>query len=157
MRPGDRLVCASVDRLVAGATFKDWPLHVTIVPWFRLDVDSKQITKDLADALVGFLPFDAHIGDENVRFGHQKGKLAAIVQTPTPFTEVECRVRDFLHAQRAWLVDETTKRPRTFRPHITKQPSGGLRNGDMFRCDRVYLIEQKGGHKEITGEVRLGV
>jgi len=43
MLPGDRLICAFVSERKVGATFRLWPLHVTIVPWFRLNAATRLV------------------------------------------------------------------------------------------------------------------
>ncbi len=156
MLPGDRLICALTEPRQVGFSFKDWLLHVTVVPWFRVEIDTLNLVIDLRQELAGVAPFQVVIGEENVRFGHQKSKLAAVVQSPTSFAGIESRVRGYLRRQHAWLVDETTKSKRDFRAHITAQKSGALRRGDRFSCASLYIIEQKGVQKEIIGEVRFG-
>ncbi|HSX16397.1 MAG TPA: hypothetical protein VLF40_06405 [Candidatus Saccharimonadales bacterium] len=79
-----------------------------------------------------------------------------LLQTPTPFTEVEQRVRSYLHKKRAWLVDETTKKRYEFRPHITMQGTDEFGENGTFRCGRLYIIEQTGDYKEIVGKIGLG-
>jgi 2'-5' RNA ligase len=156
MIPGDRLVCVFVEPQHEGFQFKDWLLHVTIVPWFRLDMDSSNIVNELEAGLQEIKPFTVAMGRENIRFGHQRGKMATLVQLPSPLAEIEQHVRGYLRSRKAWLVDETTKHLREFKPHITNQKIGSMHEGDMFTCDRLYLIEQKGGFKEVVGEVNLG-
>ena len=156
MIPGDRLLCVLVENKAVGFEFKDWLLHVTIVPWFRLDSESADITKDLKVKLNSIKPFAVTMGRENVQFGHQKDKIATLVQLPTTLTDIEQTVRSYLRSRESWIVDETTKHPRAFKPHITNQKNSSMHEGDIFTCDRLLMIEQKGGLKEIVGEVNLG-
>jgi hypothetical protein len=157
MMPGDRLVCVLPKPLAVHNEFKNWPLHVTIVPWFRLGLDTRQITNDLSEVLYSVKSFSVVMSEENVRFGHQKGKLATLVRLPSPLIEIEQIVRSYLRNQNAWMVDESTKRLRcAFRPHITAQLNGSLHEGDSFWCDGLYIVEQKGGYKEIVGKVGVG-
>lgn len=88
-------------------------------------------------------------------FGPHHNRPATLLSSSTPFTSIEQRVRNYFHKKRAWLVDETTKIRREFRPHVTAQKTGRLREGDTFVCDRLYIVEQKGGFKEIVGEILL--
>lgn len=155
MLPGDRLVCGFVQPQEAGTTFRDWLLHVTIVPWFRLDEDSDRIAAGLEEACAAVRPFEARPG-EMVRFGPKKNRPARLVELPTPFTDIEQKVRGYLHKKRAWLVDETTKQRHEFRPHVTVQKGDGLDEGKTFLVERLYIVEQKGDYKEITAEIPLG-
>ncbi len=156
MVPSDRLICAFVESKSSGFTFKEWLLHVTIVPWFRLNNESRSIAQDLETKLQEIKPFAVSMGRENIRFGYQEGKLATLVRLPSPLTKIEKRVRDYFYEQNAWLVDETTIRKRVFKPHITNQINDSLHEGDIFTCDRLYIVEQKGGFKELVDEVRFG-
>lgn len=154
MLPGDRLVCAFVEPQEVGRQFTDWLLHVTIVPWFRLPDLSAQIAAGLAKALTPIQPFEASAGGM-VKFGPKKNRPARLLELPTPFTEIEQRVRSYFHKKRTWLVDETTKRRHEFRPHVTTQKSGELAEGQTFKVDKLYIVEQKGDYKEIVGIVGL--
>lgn len=152
MLPGDRLVCAFVEPQKAGARFKTWMLHVTIVPWFRLEDSSERIAIGLQKALTAIQPFEAKTVGETV-MGPRK-RRAHLLESAA-FPEIEQQVRNYLHKKRAWLVDETTKKPRTFRPHVTFQGDEHLASDDRVRCSNVYLVEQRGDYKEIMGMVEL--
>jgi len=155
LKPGDRLVCALIETAHVGATFRDWPLHVTIVPWFRISTESENLTITLREAIGDIPAFKAKIVKENVYFGHQKNKRASLIGQPSPFTAIETRIRRLLHTYGAWIVDESTKLRREYTPHVTVQQSQGLSTGDTFWCHQLYIIEQKGGHKRIAGLVGL--
>jgi 2'-5' RNA ligase len=152
MQPGDRLICTLVRPISVNDTFITWPLHVTIVPWFRVDDTTNRIKVGLMRALSPISSFTA-TGGETTHFGPRHNRPAVLIVEPTPFHAVEQRVRTYLHKKRAWLVDETTKRPHTFRPHVTLQKNDQLQVGEAFQCDRVYIVEQKGDHKAVVGEV----
>jgi 2'-5' RNA ligase len=154
MLPGDRLVCAFVHEQQPGTTFKKWLLHVTIVPWFRLDDDTAQVATGLKNALSGIEPFESAV-DGTVLFGPRKNRPAHLLE-PAGFPEVEKRVRNYLHKKRAWLVDETTKRRHEFRPHVTMQGEDHVQQGDVLKFDRLYIVEQRGDYKEVTAEIPLG-
>jgi len=155
MLPGDRLVCAFVEAHGTREQFAHWFLHVTIVPWFRLDDPSDAIATGLKRALCDIGPFEVTVMDR-VMFGPRKNRPALLVTQPTQLTVIERKVRNYLHKKRAWLVDETTKRRYEFRPHVTAQDNASPNAGDSFRCDRLYIVEQKGDYKEIISEVPLG-
>jgi 2'-5' RNA ligase len=155
VQPGDRLVCGFVEPQQVGETFQTWLLHITIVPWFRLNDRSQTIADGLERALIAVEPFDVVVEGEAL-FGPQRNRPAVLIKTPTPLSDMEQKVRGYLHKKRAWLVDETTKRQYDFRPHVTLQPGAVLDDGASFRCDRLYIVEQKGDYKEIVSKIRLG-
>src|SRR6185437_16249370 len=108
MVPGDRLICAFVQPLAVGNTFPHWPLHVTVVPWFRLGDHTDQIVRWLTEALHPIAPFTA-TADKQTMLGPRQNRPAMLLHKPTPFQVIEQRVRTYFHKKRAWLVDETTK------------------------------------------------
>lgn len=154
MLPGDRLVCAFVEPQSIGTRFRTWLLHVTIVPWFRLDETAATIAEGLAEALTNVGPFEA-IGAGEAHFGPRKNRPVRLLEPSAPLMRSEAKVRSYLHKKRAWLVDETTKRHYGFRPHVTAQDDLLLPVGTSFEIAQLYIVEQKGDYKEIVAEVRL--
>lgn len=154
MRPGDRLLCCFIENHLAGNTFSEWPLHSTIVPWFR----SSAATRELADALKARLastsPFKIVIGGE-AGFGYHGRKLVNLIESPTPLEYIEKEFREILHARDAWIVDETTKIQRQFLPHVTVLGSNRVHAGDTINCSSLYIVEQKGDYKETVGSIYL--
>lgn len=153
MQPGDRLVCALIEQKPVGYRFKQWPLHITIVPWFRLAAESSQIATGLKQSLVGSKAFRATVGKKD-QFGYKKRKQVNLVVAPE-LMRLEGQTRRFLHSHKAWVVDEADKTRRSFRPHITAQSDEQAHEGDSFRCDRVYVVVQRGEYKEIENEIVL--
>lgn len=137
MVPGDRLICALVKSLKTGDKFKIWPLHVTIIPWFRLDLGTSGLVQTIAGQVKSIKPFEALIGQEDT-FGN--GKTANLINLPSPFTDIESKIRRILKSEHAWLVDETTKRQWEYQPHVTVQKTERLNIGDKFYCDKLYII-----------------
>lgn len=154
MQPGDRLIVIFAERREVGEEFTGWLPHITIVPWFRLDIADQELAGRLEVELKSIPKFKVEIGGE-AGFGSRGRKLVNLVKLPSPLEEIERRSRSLLKAHQAWLVDETTKKRRTFRPHMTVQPTGRLQKGDSFICDSLYVVTQAGNYKKITAEVPL--
>jgi len=153
VQPGDRLVCAFIEPLPVDREFKKWYLHVTIVAWFRLEDSSESLAEGFQKALTPIQPFEAKIGPE-MKLRSKRHRGANQLET-SYFTDIEPRVRIYLHKKRAWIVDETTKRRYPYRPHVTFQGDDRLHEGDSFYCDLLYIVEQKGDYKIIEAEVLL--
>src|SRR5690348_4767850 len=118
MVPGDRLVCVLLQPLEPGTAFHRWPLHITIVPWFRSTADTKALTESLRDALQSRAAFTI-AANGAARFGRGGAKHVRLVKLPSPLMDIERVVRDLLHNRQAWLVDETTRVRREYKPHVT--------------------------------------
>lgn len=154
MTEGDRLICAFVEKPELHQQFAKWLLHVTVVPWFRLPDSSETIARGLAEALSTITSFEA-VGDGEAQLGPHHDRPARWLAQPTPFMEIEQKVRTYLHKKRAWLVDETTKEKHDYHPHVTAQKDVGLGEGEAFLVDTIYVVEQKGEYKEVVAEVKL--
>lgn len=154
MLPGDRLICAFVEQQTVHSALKRWPLHVTIVPWFRLDDASERLAQGLTRALKEVSPFET-VMDGAAFFGIKKNRPVRLIAQPTPFSHIEAKARTYLHKKRALLIDETTKRRVAYRPHVTNQGMMGLSEGATFWCERIYIVEQRGDYKEIVSDVTL--
>lgn len=154
MLPGDRLICIFTKNKALGHTFSSWYLHSTIVPWFRLPLATQELSRQLAEAIKDCKLFEIVINGET-QFGYRSRKTVSLIAEPTPLTDLEQKSRALLKAHNAWLVDETTKQHHGFRPHITVQQNARLKAGDSFWCDKVYIVEQKGSHKEIVAAIPL--
>jgi 2'-5' RNA ligase len=154
MIPGDRLVCAFVESQAVGVQFRTWLLHITVVPWFRLGDPSEVITEGLGRAMYGIEPFDAVTG-ASAQFGPRKNRPVRLLLPDGQLVEIEAKVRAYLHKKHAFLIDETTKKPYDFRPHVTAQHGFLLPENTRLHISELYIVEQKGDYKEIVSEVRL--
>jgi len=153
MLPGDRLVVAFVEQQPTGAIFTDWPLHIIIVPWFRLDISSTQLAEQLQKNYIGSNSFRVTVLDE-VQLGYEKTKAVNLVAS-LELMKLEGQTRRLLHSHKAWVVDEADKTRRGFRPHVTVLSTGRLHEGDSFNCDRLYIVSQHGDFKQIDSVVIL--
>lgn len=154
MLPKDRLVCALVEDKPINAKFEDWPLHVTILPWFRSKQTSPNLISGLEKELSDIKPFESVVGASD-KFGYRKDKLVNLIELPSIFLNVEKVVRQFIKKEASWLVDESTRKRHEYRPHVTIQKTTHLSEGDKFNTNNLYLVEQKGRYKEIVGVVKL--
>jgi len=123
------------------------------VPWFRVDLPAVELASGLKEALVGSHPFDVKVGEE-AWFGYRRHKQVSLVEAE-PLMRLEGQTRRFLHVHKAWVVDEADKTRRKFRPHVTVQQDDRLQRGDVFRCDRLYVVEQHGEYKEVERIINL--
>jgi len=153
MHPGDRLICLFIEPVSVNEQFRDWPLHVIIVPWFKANEASNGLVKGLGKALKNFGPLRVTV-DKEARFGYRKSKPVNLLLS-SKLEDIEKKTRSLLHLTGAKIIDETTKIKRSFRPHVTFQKEKHLREGDTFVASKLYIVEQKGDHKQIVGEVLL--
>jgi 2'-5' RNA ligase len=154
MVPGDRLVVILLQPLPAGATFKSWPLHITIVPWFRTELPTEDVAAQLEDVLRAITPFEAVVGT-TAQFGRGGRKTVELIDTPSPLLALERLTRRYLKRQQSWIVDETTRMKRPYSPHVTRQGEIRAQVGETIYVTQPSIIEQHGDHKEVVGLVDL--
>lgn len=153
MVPGDRLLCIFIQNQLEN-DFQQWPLHITIVPWFRTDISTKLLIQRLNDNLSDLTSFEITIAGET-SFGYKGRKQVNLIEMPSPLEQIERIMRDILHEANSWLVDETTKLKRQFLPHVTMQGSHRVHEGDRYLVETLYIVEQKGDYKAVVGPVAL--
>lgn len=154
MYPGDRLLCFFVQP-VERSEFRGWPLHITVVPWFRLALPATKLSADLAAAFAKFRVFDIRVAGEAF-FGRRHSRVVDLLEASAEMSTIEQACRQYLHAQNAWIVDETTRRRFAYRPHVTRQGNVRVYGGDVIRCQSVCIVEQHGDYKTVVDKVELG-
>jgi len=152
--PGDRLICAFIASYQQGDQFVAWPLHVTVIPWFRVAASTEELARHIESVLQALPPVPIQIGSA-ARLGAHGRRLVNLIKTPSRLQDWESVIRGFLHMQQAWVVDEAAGSPRAYRPHVTVQGKDRLRNGDAFWCDALYIVEQQGTQKAVVGKIFL--
>lgn len=153
MIPGDRLLCMFITQPET-MVFTDWQPHITIVPWFRTDSSSEQLATKLMQKLSSLEQFSVTVGEE-ARFGYHGRKLVNLIELPSPLQTIDQKFRTLLHELDSWIVDETTKVRREFKPHVTVLKTGRAHQGSTFVCSSLYIVEQKGEYKEIVSRIEL--
>lgn len=155
MQPGDLLVTALVTPLPEGPFPEhSWPLHVTIVAWFRTPALADAITHSLAQRLKDIAPFDVHMSEE-ARLGYGGRALVNLVRQPTPFIDIQQRTIECLKAFNTDFVTGTGTWDEAYKPHVTVQKNGRLHAGDQWKCDQLYVVEATRNGNRIVGEVPL--
>jgi 2'-5' RNA ligase len=155
MVPGDRLFVVFLEQLAAGHTFTAWPLHITIVPWFRTAVPTADIAAELRRRFAAIQPFEMTAG-QPAYFGYRGRKEVTLIGPSPALTGLEEMARGYLHSIKAWLADETTARRRQFRPHVTVQGHMRVNPGQTVICREVAITEQHGAHKEVAAVIPVG-
>ncbi len=154
MQKGDRLLCVLIKPQNQGFTFIDWPLHVTLIPWFRLDLSSDTLTNELRDGFIGSKTFQVSVQGE-ASFGYKNRKQVNLASS-SDLMKLEGQSRRILHRNHAWIVDEADHTRSGYHPHVTVQKNSRLQEGDTFICDKIYIVEQLVDYKEVVAIVELG-
>ena len=151
MQPGDRFVGAFVRPQPIGTQFTEWPLHVTVVSWVRGSASTQELEQALAAELGDFRPFEARVGEETLFVNGTV--LVNLIQVPSQFEKLLPLVKSA--EDTIGLTFVSTVHP-VYKFHVTVQKAERLHEGDSFQVNQLSIVEQKGGYKEVVGEVQLG-
>lgn len=157
---GDRVVVSLLQPLARGERFHKWPLHLTLMPWFRSKLPSHEIAQVITGALSGVQPFTATMG-ETAHFGFKDQVPVRVVTSPNGFEEVHHRLLQAFHAHPEIEVLDGEHTGNGFRAHVTLHSYEPLREGDIVACNDLQIvrladIHPGGATKEVEGEVDLG-
>lgn len=153
MKLGDRLLCIFIQSQSVNDTFKEWPVHLTLLPWFRINKSSDELAILLNETFVGCTAFQITIKNE-AQFGYKQAKIVNLAEAPELY-RLEGQARRLLHKYKAWVVDEADKTRKHFRPHITVLKTGRMHEKDTFSCDRIFIVSQQVDFKRIDAEIKL--
>ena len=148
MATGDYILCGFVTPVKVGDQFSDWPLHVTVVPWFQFKVPLGNLL-DALHALVLPHVFTAMVGD-NTTFGN----FSVSILEATPWLPLHDQLLNFTQRLGTHTAPHNYIGP-NYTPHVTHQKTDQLIPSDSFLCDAVYLIKQHGEYKEVVAKVEL--
>lgn len=150
---GDRMICTFLNKKNAGECFTKWPLHLTIVPWFRIGLRTQAIEQDLSRKLSLFKPFEVSV-QETALFGSNQDKPVNLVDSED-LIAIESIARKYLHSLEAWLVDESTSIQRPYRPHITHQESQRANQGESYLISQIAVVRKTETEKVVDGIIEL--
>ncbi len=116
----------------------NWPLHITLVPWFRIpNIDTLRTT--LAQFAHQRAPFFV-VAKGEALFGHNHTIKVTLVE---PNKAVQTLHDDLLAvvAQQCGAVSNTQFIGQYFRPHATHQTHSVLQEGSQVQIDHFWLVE----------------
>lgn len=124
-----------------GDTFEgEWPLHVTMMPWFTLKGDRTDFEQSVGDAMQYFGPQEIVGGKEDmfgpdhdirVRLLKNMGRLAGmhdVIMANVKKQEGRFRLESLHHVGDGYV------------PHATYQGEYGLEHGERAKFDRLQLV-----------------
>ena len=153
MQSGDLFIGVFIRHQKIGRTFIEWPLHVTIVSWARGAAEPQVLLAALDRELRSTKAFSVKVGPETL-FSDGRVLVNEITDAKSlhNFIDIYEKVKEVENKLGYRFV--STLHPR-YRPHVTVQSLDRLHSGDEFDVRSLAVIEQKGNHKEIIGEVGL--
>lgn len=149
-------VILQADRPVVGrvAQLPDWPLHVTLMPAFRVE----EATGDVVQTIVGTL---RQVGSLEVtgaaveQFGPSADIEVTVVEVSGRLIDVHRRLLTRLSHLRGLEPDLPAYSGDGYRPHVTACSAGSLPVGATMRLAWAAVVDMEGG-PVVIGAVPLG-
>lgn len=157
---GDRVIVSLLQPLARGERFGKWPLHLTLMPWFRTSLGGYELQKVIAQSLEGIGPFSATMAGTD-KFGFRDQVPVRVVEAPNLFEEVHQHLLQTFQAHPEIRILDTEHTGKNFRAHVTLHGYEPLREGDIIACNDIQIVQLAeihpgGSLKEVEGEVDLG-
>lgn len=132
---GSLIIVHLVERRPEGTTFRrkraEWPLHITLVPWFTVEDDQRsQLLAALAAYGAAKQTFTVHVGEEEL-FGPHKEVPVTLIHEQAPVVQLHDDLMAIVRqhdVQFQGNVSSHTGTKHAYRAHITHhQAIDGLR------------------------------
>jgi 2'-5' RNA ligase len=145
---GTYILVYMVEKQDAGYRFlrrrSDWPLHVTLVPWFVVtdDKTAELITK-LETHAREIVPFDATVGPE-IGLGASQEIPVNLITDVQPFRAMQDRLLDGVRSTYMSFMAANVFIEDQYKPHITHHKVGNemhkVPEGTIVRVDEFSLV-----------------
>ena len=162
--PGSLIIVHLVEKRPEGMVFPrkraDWPLHVTLVPWFCIaDSQRQKLFETLQTYLATKRPFSVHIGEEK-KLGPDKNVPVNLIAEQEPVRRLHDALMKIAGRYSALSHKDASARSgteQTYLAHITHhQAADGLHRcfaGDQELFDSVTVAQMLDGHSSQRCEI----
>ncbi len=140
-KPGDFIVVHMVEKLPVGAQFErhrlDWPLHITLAPWFNR-ADSAALTTALSEIAADMQPFNAVVGEERA-FGADGEIPVNVIENQTDMRGLHQAIIKAVRTA-AGTFESTRFIDPAYTAHITHHARTRRQQGDIEQIDDFHLV-----------------
>lgn len=140
-KPGDHLLVHFIAPQPIGLRFErtrhDWPLHITLTPWFtapalgRLSMHMHEVSANIA-------PIPLIVGPDEM-FGPDRDIAVNPIANPEPVANLQRALLDILAANQGHLESNIYTND-GFRPHITQHNGDRNYEGDIVGLNDFHLV-----------------
>lgn len=117
----------------------DWPLHVTLVPRFVINLEGTGLLEKMATLLRSHKPVEV-VAETDELFGEFKNIKVTLLEKTPELTKLHSTIIDLLKSMGA-IFDEPNFIEEGFRPHVTVQSKRRVQPGDLVKIDELSLID----------------
>lgn len=142
MKPGALILVTMVDPAAVPAKFRrkrlDWPLHITLVPWFELP-DEAAFLEQLRTIIPMEESFQVTVGEE-AAFGIENDTPVNLINYSRPLTVMHYFLLTALEAHQATMVSNTNWIRDKYSPHVTHHGNSRLHLGDVVSVNTITVV-----------------
>jgi len=135
----ERLIIIPVGPYKIGAEFEEWPLHITIVPWFPCD-NEKQLDILLLEIASRHKSFEVSAGKITF-FGKKKELPVNLINAPGNLYRLHWDVFHSLE-KNGFSVHQKDYLGPNYKPHVSSQGYKSVKAGDKISVNRFSLVAQ---------------
>ena len=136
----ENVIAILLERMPLNKEFIEWPLYITIVPWFH-GYDAKKLDSLLVKISKSHKGFTAQIGPLE-KFGHKKEVAVNVVDDCDQLDKLHLDVFNTLE-KNDFIIHQKDFVGETYRAHITRQPKGHKNEGDRIEVGAFALVKQE--------------
>ncbi len=122
-----------------GREFIDWPLHITIVPWFDGN-DAKKLDGILSEATKTFPSFSVEVSKIE-KFGPKKNIKVNLIKSSPELNELHWSILNVLEKNN-FGIHQKEYIGNGYKAHVTHQSHGQKREGENLRINSFTLVKQ---------------
>lgn len=129
-----------LDDLPIGSVFEPGRLHITIIPWFVVDVDETEVIQSFYREFSANQPLKVKVGKNNTDFGPNHDVRVSLIEPNEEIFDLHKQAVGWFGAINArWAV----KKPHVgeeFIPHIRRRQGTKLDTGENIHVSSLSLI-----------------
>jgi hypothetical protein len=145
-----------LDDLPIGEEFQPSVLHLTIVPWFVVDIPQEEVITTFESYFSGFTRFKINIC-RNIKLGPRKVSVN-LVEDDGQLHHLHFKALSWLeHIESRWAV----KNPfvgENYKPHIRRRRSTNIKPGQTITINSLSLVKARrteDGQRKVAARVSL--
>jgi len=136
----ENVVAILLESTALDKEFIEWPLHITIVPWFH-GYDAKKLDDLLAGISKTHKSFKAQVGPLE-KFGYKKEVEVNVIDDCDQLRKLHWAVFNILE-NNGFIIHQKDFVGDNYRPHITRQPKSHKDKGDEVEVRFFALVKQE--------------
>lgn len=142
MKTGSLILVSMIRPAQLEQTFRrkrlEWPLHVTLVPWFQIQDAPRFITR-LGEFTASKQEFTSTIGTDEL-FGADRDVPVSLFSDSAELTLLHNELITFVESQGARFGAEGQYIKDAYRPHVTQHGQSRLHEGDDVEVSAITVV-----------------